>query len=266
MKKTFLAISIFLLTSACDTGPNLADICQSDKELCQIFTEDTWCKKERKLVILTSAVVKKNQDDLQKFNLLMATEAYAKCVRYAKKIEHIKLKSKKSKRIENYLTSQQLIKKLSNETKNSKHPSLLFYHWSRYSDKGALNTLLGMEGSAALETPEAQINLATYYIKRNETKTLSLLFHALELYQVDEKINVEIFSSLVTIFQGSNREKQAYIWLKIWHLYMPENESVTDETLNNFAQINHLKSDFLDKVAEKTLANIELATFKAPKY
>jgi len=266
MKKKLLTISILLLTSACDSGPKLADICQSDKELCQIFTEDSWCKKERRLVILNSALVKKNQDDLQKFNLLMAVEDYGKCVRYAKKIEHIKLKSKKSNRVENYLKSQQLLKTLSDETKNSKHPSLLFYHWSRYSDKNALNTLLSMEGSAVLETPEAQFNLATNYIKSDEAKTLSLLFHALELYQVDEIINVEIFSSLVTIFQSSNRAKQAYIWLKVWQLYMPNSESVSQETLTNFAQLNHLKSDFLNKVAERTLANIESATFIAPKF
>ena len=36
-----------------------------------------------------------------------------------------------------------------------------------------------MEGSAALETPESQFNLATYYIKRDPDKTLDLLFHAL---------------------------------------------------------------------------------------
>lgn len=266
MKNIFFTFSAFLLITACDSGPNLADICKEDTELCQIFTEDSWCKAERKNVILTASALKQSQEDLQRYNLLITYEAYGKCVRYAKKIEHIKLKSKQTLRVENYLKSQRLIQQLSKETKNSNHPSLLFYHWSRYSDERAIKALLNMEGSAALETPEAQFNLASYYIKTDENKTLSLLFHALELYQLDEKINVEIFSSLITIFQGSKRYKQAYIWLKIWHLYLPESESVTEDILNNFAKMNHLKSDFLDKVADKTLANIESATFKAPKF
>jgi|TARA_B110000908_G_C10153826_1_gene402670 hypothetical protein len=266
MKNNLLTICLLLLITSCDSGPSLTKICQLDKELCQVFTEDSWCKLERKNVIIGSSLAKKTQEDIQKFNLLLNLEDYSKCLNHAKKIEHIKLKSKKSLRIENFLKSKQLIKEVSEDTKNSTHPSLLFYHWSRYTNKEALNSLLLMEGSAALDTPEAQFNLASYYVKRDKYKTLSLLFHALELYKKDEVINVEIFSSLVTIFQNSERAKQAYIWLKVLHLYQPNNENTTEETLIDFAKVNHLKSKFLDKVAYQTLDNIKSGTFKTPTF
>ncbi|MCJ8321808.1 MAG: DUF2989 domain-containing protein [Colwellia sp.] len=266
MKKFFLLLMPIILLTSCDSAPKLSEVCQNNKQLCQVFTEDSWCKTERKHVIMTSVKLNNSQQDIDKYNLLLAYEAYGKCVRFAKKIEHIKLKGKKSLRVENYLKSQVLIKTLSNQTQNSQHPSLLFYHWSRYLDQNALSNFLAMEGSGVLETPEGQFNLASYYIKVDDAKTLSLLFHALELYQEGDQINNEIFSSLATIFQGDNKVKQAYIWLKIYHLYSPEKESVTEKSLINFAKTHHLKQSLLDKVAEQTLANIERSTFKAPRF
>jgi len=266
MKNVFLLLIPLMLLTSCDSGPKLSDVCKENEQLCQVFTEDTWCKAERKHVIMTSYTLNNSQQDVDKYNLLLAYEAYGKCVRFAKKIEHIKLKGKKSLRIENYLKSQELIKTLSKQTKDSKHPSLLFYHWSRYLDQNALNKFLAMEGSALLESPDGQFNLASYYIKSNDSKTLSLLFHALELYQEGEQINDEIFSSLATIFQGNNKTKQAYIWLKVYHLYSPDKESVTDQSLIEFAKAHHLKQNLLDQVAEQTLANIQQSTFKTPKF
>lgn len=266
MKKNILRLISILLLTSCDSGPNLSEVCQNNEQLCQVFTEDSWCKAERKNVIMTSVHLNNSKQDIDKYNLLLAYEAYGTCIRYAKKIEHIKLKEKKSRRIENYLKVQQLIKQLSEQTKNSSHPSLLFYHWSRYLDQNALDKFLAMEGSALLETPNAQFALATYYIKTDETKTLALLFHALELYKENEEINDEIFSSLATIFQGDNKVKQAYIWLKIYHLYTPDKESVTDQSLIDFANTHQLKQSLLDQVAEQTLANIEQSTFKAPTF
>ena len=266
MKNNLLTICLSLLISSCDSGPSLTKICQSDKALCQTFTADSWCKLERKNVIISSSLAKQTQEDIQKFTLLINLEDYSKCLNLAKQIEHIKLKHKKSLRIENFLKSKQLIQEISEDTKNSPHPSLLFYHWSRYGNKDALNSLLLMEGTATVETPEAQLNLASYYVKRDKYKTLSLLFHALELYKKDEVINDEIFSSLVTIFQNSDRSKQAYIWLKVLHLYRPNNENATEETLSNFAKKNQLKSKLLDKVAYQTLANIKSGIFKTPTF
>jgi len=266
MNKLFLLLITLIILTSCDSGPNLSEVCQNNEQLCQVFTEDSWCKSERKHVIMTSAKLNNSQQDIDKYNLLLAYEAYGKCVRFAKKIEHIKLKGKKSLRVENYLKSQQLIKTLSEQTRSSQHPSLLYYHWSRYLDKNALNKFLAMEGSAALETPNGQFNLASYYIKSDDSKTLSLLFHALELYQEGEQINDEIFSSLATIFQGNNKVKQAYIWLKIYHLYSPDKEGVTDQSLIDFAKLHHLKQPLLDQVAEQTLVNIEQSAFKAPRF
>jgi tetratricopeptide (TPR) repeat protein len=266
MKSFFYTSVLCLLLFSCDSGPKLADICASDTEICALFTPDSWCKSERKDTIFVAFSLKQSPTDDLKYQMLVAYEKYAECVAFSTKIEHIKLKEKRTARVKNYLKAKALIKTLSNETKHSNHPDLLFYHWSRYLDEGALAEFLAMEGSALLETPNGQFNLATHYAKRDLNKTLSLLFHALELYQPEQHINVEIFQSLSTIFTDKNKYQQAYIWLKVLFLYDPENKYVKEATLINFASTYQLEREFLNRVALSTLDKILDGKFEAPKF
>ena len=266
MKIYALIIPLIFFISACDSGPTLSNICQDHPELCQEFTEDSWCKAERKNTIISSYQLQQTNNDKNKYTLLLDYEAYAKCVSFSTQIEHIKLKEKRTARINNHEKVKQRIHQLSQETKDSKHPNLLYYHWSRYLDEDAIKHLLTMEGSGALETPTLQFNLATYYTKIDRKKTLALLYHALELYQPDAVLNTEIFQSLFTIYNHEKKYKQAYIWLKVWRLYDPENEVITEENLLEFSEKHQIDAAFLNKVASKTLNNIESAKFEAPKF
>lgn len=266
MQSIFLVLGLSFFLIACEQGPNLADICEKDAEICSVFTPDSWCKNERKNTIFEASSLKNAPTDQKKYILLLSYEAYAKCVAFSTKIEHIKLKEKRTARIKNYLKVKDLIETLSNETKNSNHPDLLFYHWSRYLDENALKKFLAMEGSALLETPTAQFHLATHYSKRDLDKTLSLLFHALELQQPEQVIDPEIFQTLSTIFIDKAKPKQAYIWLKVLLTYQPDNKNINNKTLTDFSKSYQLDSTFLDKVALSTLEKISAGTFKAPKF
>ncbi|REL29596.1 DUF2989 domain-containing protein [Thalassotalea euphylliae] len=266
MKHLPLLLLSPLLLMACDTGPDLAKICKESPAMCEEFIEDTWCKKERVKTIYHNYALTQTGADKQKFDLLIAYEEYAACMDHASQIEHIKLKYKKRNRIDNAIKAKERIKQLSEETLRSEHPELLFYHWSRYLNEGALAKFLAMEGSKALETAASQFNLATYYIKRDPDKTLDLLFHALELQPDDSPVNTEIFKSITTIFTDKEEFKQAYIWLKILTLYDPEDIDSSEQGLMAFAQFHKLDADFLDKVASATLDKITDGTFTAPRH
>ncbi|NMP32318.1 DUF2989 domain-containing protein [Thalassotalea sp. M1531] len=266
MKFIIAAFFSTLLLTACDSGPDLAKICKDSPEMCGEFKEDSWCKRERVGAIFANHALNTTKADKQKYNLLIAYEKYAVCVNHASKIEHIKLKEKKKNRIDNYVKAKERIKQLSDETKTSKHPELLFYHWSRYMNEVALEKFLKMEGSAELETPESQFNLATYYIKRNPDKTLDLLFHALELVKPGEIINIEIFKSITTIFTDKEEYKQAYIWLKVLNIYAPDDEEISKKGLKEYSQFYKLDANFLDQVAEATLDKISEGRFVAPSH
>jgi len=255
-----------LLIAGCDTGPNLAQMCEQHPEICQEFKEDSWCKRERIDVGFKNVALKEKASDLHKYHLLVAYENYAACMNHASKIEHIKLKEKRTLRVDNYMKAKGRIEALSKETKSSEHPELLYYHWTRYLNKQALEKFLKMEGSGMLETPSSQFNLATYYAKRDPNKTLSLLFHALELYQPGDEINTEIFKSISTIFEDKKEYKQAYIWLKILQLYMPDDETINEKALASYIKKFALDAPFLNKVAEATLDKIQSGSFKSPRY
>jgi len=257
---------IVLMISSCDDSKSYTQLCEENKEICYEFHEDSWCKAERIKVGLANLELLTTAKDLQKFNLLIAYENYEKCVSHAAKIQHIKLKEKTTFRIENMMKARERIQELSDQTINSAHPRLLYFHWTRYLNKNSLEKFLALEGTDALETPESQHELATYYAKRDLDKTLQLLFHALELHQVGKEINVEIFKSLSTIFAEKGKVKQAYIWLKVLQLYAPEDEDTTESSLINFAKSHQLKATFLNKVAQSTLEKINSANFESPTF
>lgn len=265
MKRLPLVFILFLLFS-CDSSKSLAELCEDNPQICQEFGEDSWCKRERIDVALARIALKNQQQDLQKFQLLVAYEGYVKCMSLASEIQHIKLKEKTTLRKNNLLKAKAQLSELSTQTVDSKHPHLLFYHWSRELNENSLAQFIALEDSIELENAISQYHLASYYSKKDLNKTLKLLFHALELHQPTEKLIPEVLQTLATIFTNKDKPKQAYIWLKTYQLVVNNNNNQIELALEKLAKNNNLDVDFLDKVAESTLTKIEHGKFKAPKY
>lgn len=266
IKKTILLAPFITLISACDSVPTVNELCDLYGETCQAFTPDSWCKAERKSVLLNTHFTAINNQGKDQYNLLLSLEDYKKCMNKAAKIEHIKLKEKKAFRLQNEVHAQEKIDILSLETKQSDDPYLLYYHWSRYLDNNALKKFLSYEKTGQLETPELQFFLATHYIKKDIKKTLGLLYRALELYRADDNINPEIYKSLVSIFTDKKEYKKAYIWLKVLALHTPEEANINETTLSDFAQIYNINAEKLDSVADNTLNKIIDGEFISPRY
>ncbi|GHE83202.1 DUF2989 domain-containing protein [Thalassotalea profundi] len=262
----YINLLFILALSACDSRPSFSTLCAENPEICQEFTKDTWCKRERIEVAYANWEHKENPHDLEKFNQLIAYEKYEKCIAKASLIEHIKLKEKQTRRLNNLAITKEKIKRISEITKHSEHPRLLYYHWSRYLDKNALAKFLALEHTELLKTHESQFELATYYTKRDPIKTLGLLYHSLELVKPKQQINVEVFKAIATYFADKQEAKQTYIWLKVLRLYAPEDEDIKQETLDNYIKGYQLDDAFLNKIASATLNKIQAGEFKAPKY
>ncbi len=263
--RALAAVLGLLFVTACDKGPNVSTICQAHPEICKTLQEDNWCRRERRETLVNFNTLQTTDHDDNKYKLLISLEQYAKCMDKASLIEHKKLKEKKNVRINNAIKAKSMIAKMSQETANSENPFLLYFHWSRHSNKASLAKFLALEGTKAVEDPESQYNLASYYVKRDRDKTLSLLLHALELYKIDDEINEDIFKSLTTLFIDQNKYKQAYIWLKVLALHSPDDNEFSQQTLTAYIQKFNLDENFLNKVAASTLANIEQGTFSPPK-
>lgn len=264
--KRLALICFLLLLSSCDSSKSLTALCKENPQICQEFGEDSWCKAERINVALARIDLKTVNKDSLKYNLLIAYEDYVNCMGLASQIQHIKLKEKTTIRSDNLLKAKAKLADLSDQTLDSTHPHLLYFHWSRALNKNALAKFLMLEGSAALENSLSQFQLATHYAKKDNNKTLRLLFHSLELHQPNEKIIPEIFETLTTIFTNKDKPKQAYIWLKIYNLVTTKHDKQIKHQLKKYQDDYSLDGEFLDKVASNTLVNIENGTFKAPKY
>jgi hypothetical protein len=266
MKLRYLAICLPLLVTGCDNRPNLAQLCRENKEICDEYGKDSWCKGQRNNVSLSRIALKNNPNDIEKFTLLLSYEGYIKCMALASQIQHIKLKEKTTMRKNNLSKAKANLSLLVEETVESDHPHLLYYHWSRTSNRESLEKFLTLEGTPALENSIDQYHLATYYVKREPQKTLHLLYRSLELHQAEATLDVEILQTLATIFTNKKEFKQAYIWLKAYELAQDKPEKWINETLQQYIQAYKLDADFLDKVANTTLDNILSGAFVSPKF
>jgi hypothetical protein len=260
-----VALSLTLSLSGCDDRVSLADICEKSTEICTEFTQDSWCKSERVSIARLRMDIQKDNLAADKFKALVAYEGYIKCMSLAAQIQHIKLKEKGTFRKQNIIKAKGNLNSLVDQTRNSDHPHLLYYHWSREIDANALGRLLKLEGTSQLENSTAQYHLATYYIKRDTTKTLQLLYRALELHELGTVLESEVLQTLSTIHIKKKQFNKAYIWLKIYHLYQDEPDKLTEESLSNYAITHALDTDFLDKVASNTLDKILEGEFVSPK-
>ncbi|KGJ87652.1 DUF2989 domain-containing protein [Colwellia psychrerythraea] len=259
-------VLLLLFISGCGDKVNLTKLCNDNPEICNEFGQDSWCKTERIEVALNRIKVKNNNLDGDKYSLLVAYEGYIKCMSLASQIQHIKLKEKTTLRKNNLLKAKANLSELSDKNVNSKHPHLLYYYWSRESNELALEEFLQLEGSPELENSTAQYHLATYYIKRDNNKTLGLLYRALELHEPGTVISAEVLQTLVTIFTKKRQYKQAYIWLRTYQLSLDKPDKMIENSLINYQESAKLNADFLNKVASSTLSKIEAGEFTSPNY
>ncbi len=207
--------SLAILLTGCGSELSVREVCQDTPQFCDDLNKDSWCNAPRAEVILGRYLETQTPTDDLRFKLISDLEEYSTCVELASHIEHIKLKEKKTSRVNGYMTSLRELDRLAKITKDSDHPHLLYWHWSRHGSEDSMTRFLALRDKGELETPELQFKLATYFIKYDANKTINTLYHALELYRQDDEINPEILKALNTIYLKKEKFKHAYVWGKI---------------------------------------------------
>jgi len=261
--RTLLILGITLL-SGCEQPLTLNKICEETPGFCEDLNKDSRCRNLRTDLIFARYHEYKAPTDENKFQLLKRLESYRACVDLASKIEHTKLKEKTTSRVEGHLTSLKEIKRIFNDTKNTNHPGLLYYHWSRDNNQSAINKLLKMqEHDQVKNDPEIQMYLASYFAKFDEEKTIDLLYRVLELNKAGEQPKLEVYSSLVSIFFKQRKYKHAYTFAKVAQMSDFEDIDILPIKHEITSRGNSLSS--LDKLAEQTFDEIQSGTFVSPR-
>lgn len=262
MKIVWLSLALLLLAGCGEEQQTVAQICKDKPAVCNDLNEDSHCNIQRADVIFDRFAEGKLPSDKNKYKLLISFEKYSKCIELASGIEHIKLKEKTTSRVNGFLTSLKEIKRLTEETVSSDDPNLLQYHWSRHQSQSHLDKFLLAEKDKQLETPELQIALASYYMKRDVKKTIDILHHALSLYPAEAVVDPEIYTALTTIYYKQRNYQLSYLWALIA-------EEAGIERIE-FARIktelaeSKIDTDAIEPVAETTLDSIKQGRFQVP--
>jgi hypothetical protein len=261
--RTAILLSLVTLVG-CSDALTLTKVCDETPGFCNDLNKDSHCKDQRSSTILTRYIEYKDPSDENKYQLLKNFESYNQCISLAAKIEHKKLKQKTTSRINGQLTSIKEITRLYQDTLETAHPGLLYYHWSRNNNQNALTKLLSIENTDAVTTSaEMQFFLASYYIKFDEEKTINLLYKTLELNPVGKKPNPEVYTSLISLFYKQDKYKHAYIFSKVAQMAGIENIEILPIEHQLLSTGKSISS--LDILAEQTYQQIIDGEFISPR-
>lgn len=261
-KKSLILAALML--AGCDDTLTLNQVCTETPGFCEDLNKDSHCKDERAELIYARYHEYKSPTEDNKYTLLKHLEDYNQCVSLAAKIEHIKLKEKTTSRVEGHLTALKEMTRVYQETKNSNHPGLLYYHWSRNNDKAAMNKLLNMQDDPRVQNdPEIQLFLAEFYAKVDDDKTIDILYRVLELNKAGENPDPEVYASLVSIFFKHEKYKHAYTFARVAQLSGFEEVDIIPVTQELLALNKELEP--LDALAQQTYDAIQAGEFVSPR-
>jgi hypothetical protein len=261
--KASVLLGLLVLTG-CEDQLTLSKVCKETPGFCADLNKDSHCKEPRAEVIMKRYTEYKAPTDENKYQLLKGFETYNQCITLAAKIEHIKLKAKTTSRIEGQFTSIKEMARLYQDTRNTNHPGLLYYQWSRNNNQNALTKLLSLENDESVtQSAEMQFFLASYYIKFDDEKTIDLLYKTLELNKEGSTPNPEVLTSLISLFYKHDKFKHAYIFSKVAQMSGIEN---IDLLPIEHQLVSIGKSiDSLDTLAQQTYEQIQTGEFVSPR-
>lgn len=263
MKRTVLALSSMLALLGCDEQLSVRQVCEETPQFCNDLNTDSHCNAQRSEVIIGRYIENKTPTDKVRYQLLTDFHQYSQCVELASSIEHIKLKEKTTSRVNGYLTSIKEIKRLSDATKNSRLPELLYYHWAHNNDQSAIAKLEALDKEYKLENSDMQFKLASYYTKFDLDLAIDKLYHALELNPDGDIPNPEIYTALVDTFFKLDKIKQSYIWAIV--AIESDVKNIDLAPLEYKLEKDGRSLDKLQSLAYATKDQIESGQFKSPR-
>ena len=265
MQKPWPLLPLLFVLGACgEKELNITQVCQEKPGLCTDLVEDGHCRIERSETILARYGEQKVPSDANKYRLLLDFEKYSKCMELAKGIEHIKLKEKTTARVNSYMVSLNEIKRLTDETRTSEYPGLLYYHWSRHQSQEHLAKFEKAAQAGELNTPDLKFALARYYIKKDKKLAVQTMLDSLKLYKPGEVVDTDIYTSLTTLYFKQNKLAESYHWALV--AQQAGVERIEFDLILKSAKDNALDVDKLESLADETVSSLEIGQFKPPVF
>ncbi|MFC1234262.1 DUF2989 domain-containing protein [Vibrio sp. F74] len=216
IQKNIVLLSSCLVLFGCFEGRmNTSKLCENNPALrCdQLNMDDGQCRVARTDLIWHRKEVIESPTDSNLIKEFHYVKAYHKCLELAAQIEPTKVKNRKEIRFNALLHTIDEEKRLITELSTHDTPETLYFLWTQ-GQNSAIRQFLKLEKSGQLNTAELQYALATYYITRDQGKTVKLLNNALKLSDKDN-LNIGILEALASVNHALKRPERAYAWVLV---------------------------------------------------
>ncbi|MEB6605535.1 DUF2989 domain-containing protein [Aeromonas sanarellii] len=257
-----LSLACCLTLTACDDD-RIHNICSQSPALCEDLVDDGWCRHERSDVIRARYRLQEERTDRRQYELMRGLERYLQCAEHSTNIEYKRAREQKSPRVEGMLAAGTQLELLDAQTRNSRDPYLLLWHWTNNTNPQARADFLALEGTPALEEPELQLALGGIYAKSEPQKAITLMHHALSLYGEGDRVNSRILTALSTLYMGQKAFDQAYLWGKVSESFQ-ESPEVSSTRLGLYHAIGKARQEQLDEQAAAIVGALEQGSYQAP--
>jgi hypothetical protein len=214
VKKALVLAAVLLTTSSCrfSDKESLAEICQTNTELCSDLHKSNFCLYKRASLIRARYYDKIEPNEEHTIDLLDELNDYESCLELTLIMKFIQRREQKSRLAENYLTAQKLMTDKLKEIKSTQNPHLAYYLWAHYQDADAKKVFLNAADKKETKDVKLLIKLATAYAKQHPQRSLNLFYKALRESHSIQELPQRTFTFMMTIFYQHESFEQAYIW------------------------------------------------------
>ena len=226
-------VCISLLISACDSfnKDSLNSICNQYPDLCNDLHVIGDCRYNRTTVVRARYYAHIEPNEVHTRQLLSELAGYQSCLESTLHLQFTRNKHRKEQRLDNYLTTQTLIKESLQANKDTQDPMLAYYLWTHHQDRHARRVFLNAARQKGITDPQLLFKLATVDSKQPPQDLLNIYYNALSISDSLQQIPVSSFVFMMNLFYQHKQFDQAYIWALIAKQQDKENEFPINLTL-----------------------------------
>lgn len=177
------SVVCLLLLAGCGKQSPLAEVCHDNPLICRDLDLDATCKERRKPLVELRLAMKHQQvavDDETQFKLLQALESYNTCLKRAAGIQHVNNPALTSNAQRAYALTSESLQALQQQTQGRDNAHLAYYHWTKLSDRSALEVLNTLQQQHKIQDAYILAGLGTDRLRSEPEQARELFLQALQ--------------------------------------------------------------------------------------
>lgn len=241
---------------------SISKICGDKPELCEDLHQIADCRFIRTSVIRARYLHALENTENNTRLLLEELDAYKACLELTLQIAYTRYKDRKRKRLENYLTSKELIDGLLKQSTGTKDPNLAYYLWTNYQDLQAKEVFLSAANRPDLSDPYLLSKLAVFHSSDDPQRSLAFYYKAMQESENLESLPNGIFIQLISLLFKHHLYSEAYLWSTVATNSYQNSAPINMQMIIDKGYLSEKQRQELTNQAEQYIEALEQGTFK----